>query len=398
MSLLRFGYLHRKRLLTLIAILVLASTLFSVTAYSFLGFYNGFTDYVGAEGDVIAVYSKTGSSPFSGMVPLSLADKIASLQGVEVISPEVIAPATIQGQAVFIRGAIPQEINKLNPPTVVQGKLLSANDTFSVIIGENLSHKLRLNAGDKMLVFGVLSNRYVELQIKGVFRSVSSLDDEAIVPLYIGQWLRDASYNQATLFRVKINPAQTSANQLYLQIANTTAPPSSASPVPTQKSAVQREIEALLPYSQTKIDLSQVGVDESQQFMQSYLSRYGVSRDAVLVLSVVVLVFASGTAACATGLFVRQHSSDIGTLLSIGVSDRRLKIDLAVRLTFWAAAATLIGTIISAAVITLFQRTGILQVLSHTFAFQLDPFVVAANFLLLSGLVCICVSRMELKP
>lgn len=82
MSLIPFKYLRRQRVLTLIIILTLTSTLFSITAYSFLGFYNGFTDYIGQEKDIIAIYSKVGSTPFTGVVPIIITNQISQLNGV----------------------------------------------------------------------------------------------------------------------------------------------------------------------------------------------------------------------------------------------------------------------------------------------------------------------------
>lgn len=398
MSLINFRYLRRKRMLTLIVILTLTSALFSITAYSFLGFYNGFTNYVGEEKDVIAIYSKIGSTPFTGIVQIDIANKITTIDGVIAISPETIAPSTINDQSVFIRGIIPQELTKLNPLTIVEGQTLNITDTNSAIIGKSLADRLHLKTGDKILAFSVLSKRYVELQIKGIFQSESSLNDEALVPLYIGQWLRGISYNDATLIRAKINLTQTNANQIYQQITNqTTPPPSTASPSPTPKSEIQRELEALIPLAQANLNVGNIGIEQSQQFMQNYLDRYGISKDTLIILSIVVLVFASGTATCAITLFIKQHSSDIDILRSIGVSTKKVKTDLTLRMVTWALIATIMGTIISAIVITIFQKIGYLQVLSHTITFQLDPLIIAANFILLSVLISINIARAELK-
>ncbi len=386
-------------MLTLIVILTLASALFSITAYSFLGVYNGFTNYVGEEKNVIAVYSKVGSTPFSGIVPIDLVNQVSTGLGVLAVSPEIIAPSTINDQSVFIRGVIPQELAKLNPVNMVEGQPLSINDTDSAIVGEGLANRLHLQTGDRILAFSVLSKRYVELQVKGIFQSDSSLNDEALVPLYVGQWIRGINYNEATLLRIKIDPAQTGANQIYQQIANATATstPASSSPAPTPKSQIQRELEALIPQSQGYINIGNIGIEESQQFMQNYLDRYGISKDTLIVLSVVVLFFACGTAVCAISLFVKQHSSDIDTLRSLGVSERKIKADLAVRMVVWASAATLIGTALSAVAITVFGKVGYLQVLSHAIIFQLDPLIVAANFVFLSLLIGVSIARMELR-
>ena len=69
---------------------------------------------------------------------------------------------------------------KLNSLTIIQGNNLSFNNTNSVIIGKNLSERLNLKTGDKILALSVLSKQYVELQIEGIYQSSSPLDDEVL--------------------------------------------------------------------------------------------------------------------------------------------------------------------------------------------------------------------------
>jgi len=398
LSLLRFSYLRRKRVIMLLAVLTLASTLFFITACSFLGFYNGFTSYVGEEQDIVAVYSKIGSTPFSGVIAVQAADELSSLPGVVAVSPEVIALCTLVDQSVFVRGVLPQETTKLNSIEMIYGEPLDLNETNSAVIGEGLAQRFQLETGDSILVFGVLSKRYAELHVAGVFFSDSSLNDEVLVPLYIGQWLRGISYGEVTFFRVKIDPAQTSINQLYQQIGiPKTVPSFSASPSPTPTSQLRHQLEELLPISQAYLDVNNVGVENSGRYMQNYLGRYGVSKDTLLVLSVVVLVFASGTAACAIGLFVKQLNIDLATLQSIGVSKRKLKFDLATRLSFWAAISILFGAVISDVVLSVFQDLGYLLVLSHAIRFTFDPMIIAANFGLMLLLIFVSLYRLELR-
>jgi ABC-type lipoprotein release transport system permease subunit len=400
MSVIKFPYLQRKRTLTLIIILTLASTLFSVTAYSFLGFYNGFTSYVGEQKDIIALYSKSSSTPYTGVIPLSVADMVEPQTGVIAISPEIIAPCTINNQSIFIRGIIPSAVAELNSPIIQEGQYLNLTDTNACIIGSNLANRLRLKTGDSFLAFAVIAKNYVELEVKGIFTTQTALDDEALVPLYTGQWLRGISYNHATLIRIKIDPNQTSANQIYQQITNQTTPTNptpSSTPNPTEKSQTKQQLETLIPLIRTNINIGTIDAAESKEFMQSYLNRYGISKDTLIVLSIAVFIFASGTAASAITLFIKQHSSELDTIKSIGASNRKIKFDLTLRMITWALIATFVGTLISAAFIVAFQKLGYLQVLSHTITFQLDPLIVIANFCLLGVLIGFNILKMELK-
>ena len=179
----------------------------------------------------------------------------------------------------------------LNPLTITQGSSLSINDTDSAIIGQSVADRLNLKVDDKILANSVLSQNYVQLQIKGIFHSESSLNDEILTPLYAGQWLRGLSYNDVTVIRLKIEPNQTSATQLYRDIDNQTkTTPSSSTPSPTPKSQAQKQLEALVPLTQSSLSLGNVGVEESQQFMTSYLDRYGISKDTLIILAIIVLV------------------------------------------------------------------------------------------------------------
>ena len=242
---------------------------------------------------------------------------------------------------------------------------------------------------------GVLSEKYAELQIKGVFQSGSSLDDEALVPLYVGQWLRGISYDQVTLIRAKIDLTQTNSELVYQEIANQTNP--KPSPSGTSKSQTEQELQGLIPLAQTNVNIQNIGVAESQQFMTSYLDRFGISKDTLIILSIVVLIFASGTAVVAITLFIKQHDSETSILRSIGVTSRKLKRDLFLKMLFWCLIATAVGTLVSFGVLMVFQNTGYLQVLSHRITFQMDPLVIAANFILLALLVGVNVARMEFK-
>ena len=225
------------------------------------------------------------------------------------------------------------------------------------------------------------------------------MDDEALAPLYVGQWLRGIPYNQVSLIRAKIDVPQTNSELVYQEIANQTSPqPSSPTTSPgTSNTETDQELEGLIPLMQTNVNIQNIGVAESQQFMTSYLDRFGISKDALIILSIIVLIFASGTTIVAISLFIKQHDSETSILRSIGVTSRKLKKDLFLKMLLWSLIATAIGTAVSYGVLVVFQNMGYLQVLSHTITFQIDPSVITANFILLALLVGVNIARMELK-
>ncbi len=396
MSLRGFKYLRTQRVVALIVILTLTSTLFSVTAYSFLGFYNGFSGYLGEGNNIIAIYSQTSRTPFTGQVPIAIADNLTSMKGVVSISTETVTPCLINGKSIFVRGIVPQELSKLNQLIILEGDNLSLTETDSAIIGANVAHQLDLRPGDRILVLGVQTERFVDVQIKGVYQSGSSLDDELLVPLYVGQWLHGLSYDLVTLIRAQINPSETSATAIYQEIINRTT----STPTPTSSTTstqTQQELQALLPLAQQNFNIQDIGVEGSLQLMANYMDHYGISKDTLIILSIVVLIFSSGAASIAITLFVKQHETETKVLRAIGVTSKKLKRDLFLRMMLWILAATIFGTITSAAVLLVFQKIAYLQVLSQTITFQLDPIIIVANFVLLSILVGVNLTRMELK-
>jgi len=112
--------------------------LFSVTALSLLGFYKGFTAYLGEGEDIVAVYDRKSRMPFTGLVPAYLAEKVGALNGVLASSPEAMAPCIVKGESIFLRGIIPENFARLNQLTIVKGEMLELDDLNSVIVEKTL--------------------------------------------------------------------------------------------------------------------------------------------------------------------------------------------------------------------------------------------------------------------
>lgn len=391
MSLKGFRYLHKQHIIPLVLILTLTSVLFSVTAFSFLSFYNGFASYVGEEENVVAIYDRRSSTPFTGLIPTYLTEQVNSIDGVLASSPETITPCVVNNQSIFIRGIVPEEFVKLNNITLIEGNMLNLSNINTAIIGKGLAEKLNLKLNDEILVFSVLSEKHIQLQVKGICESNPIMDDEALVPLYVGQWLRGAGYSYVTLIRAKIDIDQLNANSLYAEIIKTSQP--TATPQPTATSSTKNQLDQLIPYAQTHFDIDRLNIEQTQTFMKNYLNRYGVSKDTLLSISVVVLFFASGTAASALTMFLNQHKREIDILQSIGASKRKIKIDLLSKVLTWSLISSTLGTIIAAALMLLFEKVGNIQVLSHRLFFQLDPLIVALNFTLILSLTAFIVAR-----
>ena len=390
MRLLGFKYLRRQRILTLTLIVALSSMLFSLTTLSLLGFYRGFTAYLGEGEDIVAVYDRKSRTPFTGLVPAYLAEKISALNGVLAGSPEAIAPCIVNGESTFLRGIIPEDFTKLNQVTIIEGAMLELDDLNSAVVGKNVAERLRLNLNDKVLVLGVLSDRYLELQVKGIFVSHSPMDDEILAPLYVGQWLRGADYGHVTLIRFKIDRDAITPSRIFEEIAKEASEPS-----PPPSTAPGQEPPSITPWIIARFRIEDIGVEEAYNFMRSYMDRYGLTRESLLILSAVVFLFSSVSIAVASKAVLAQHKGEINVLRSMGASKRLLKRDILIKLLPWSIAASSLGLAMAVAVLTVIQGSGHLQVLSHTVPLQIDPLVVALNFILITLLVSVSILRSD---
>jgi len=389
-----FKYLQRQRILTLALILTLTSTLFLITAFSLLGFYKGFNAYLGEGEDIVVIYETKGRTPFTGTVPTYLAERINSMEGVLASSPEVIAPCVVKSESIFMRGVIPNEFSTLNPVTILEGNMLELTDVNSAIVGKGLAERLDLKPGDRILVLGVLADRYLELQVKGIYESQSPMDDEALVPLYVGQGLRGMDYNYVTVIRIKIDRVELSPSKLSKEIATLA---SKHAQTATSEEETEKPAERILPIVEMRFKPEDIGVKEAQKFMKSYLNRYGVTKETLLILSITIFILASASVANASATLIRQHKHEIGVLRSLGASKKTIKTDLLVKLLSWSLAASAAGIALAAATLTVIGESGYLQVLSHRVLFQFDPLTVALNFILVFLLVAITITRSDLK-
>jgi len=387
MKLLGFKYLRRQRILTLALILTMTSILFSITAFSLLGFYRGFNAYLGEGEDIVAIYDRKSRTPFTGYVPAYLAERISLMNGVLASSPEIVAPCLLKDEAIFLRGIIPEDFTKLNQLTLLDGDMLELSDVNSTIVGRKLAERLQLKSGDKVLILGVLRDRYLELQVKGIFESHSAIDDEALAPLYVGQWLR-VDYDRVTLIRFKIDRNVISPAMIFEEVAKESSGTSQSEPG-EQKPPGQ----SIIPILRRPFGIEDVGVEGAQRFMKSYMDRYGVTREVLLILSIMAFSFASASVISASKTLIHQHKGEIEVLRSVGASKRTIKTDLLAKVLPWSLAFSMAGSAIGMLALMAIERSAHIQVLSHGISFQFDPLILALQLIFSSLIVALSILR-----
>lgn len=383
---LKFKYVESRRIYVLFIALALTSMLFSTTSISLLSFYKAFLAYLGEGDDVLVVYDRNSRTPFTGVIPMYLASVLSNVSGVTALSPEVIAPCVVNGQSIFVRGIIPSEFLKLNKLTLLRGDYVALNDTHSALVGVNAAERLNLKLGDEFTVFSALTNRYVELKVKGIFASSSFLDDEILVPIFVGQWMRGLGYDYVTLLRLRVDKSEASLTDILNVI----------SAKPQQKSE-GRPLQYLnLPIYVTYVEAKNVGVKEAIDYMRDYVDRYGFTKEALLAVSISMFIFASSCGLVASDLFITLHRESLDILRSLGLPRRALKMDILLKALPWSVLASLAGTLIALLLLLFAQRHGYLQFVSHAVPIQLDPLIIALNVALTTLLTSIAIFKSKL--
>jgi len=391
MSLLPFKYLRLKRVLALALFVTLSSMLFSTTAFTLVGYYRGFNIYLGEGEDIVAVYDRGSRTPFTGIVPAYLTEAISRLDGVIAVSPEVIIPCAVRGQPTFLRGIVSDHFMKLNPITILDGRMLGEQDLNSAIVGVRLAKKLSIKVGDKVLVTGVLVDACFELKVEGIFYSNSPADDEIVAPLHVGQWLRGLDYNHVTLIRAKIDKGLVSKTSIYEAIVREALGPTQAS-AESQKPSQP----TIVPWTRIFFHAENIGVEEAQRFMEGYMERYGVTRESIITLSTIIFLLSSTTIAFSTRTLIVQHERELQVLRSIGSSKKLLKKDMIIKLFPITLASSMAGIAATIVFLNTIIGQGYLQILSHTITFQPDPAVIALTVVLSTALFMVSVLKQKL--
>jgi len=384
-----YGYIEKHRIVVFIIVLTLSSMLFSIMAFSLLGFYRGFSSYLGEDRDIVVVYDRNSNTPFTGLVPVYLVKNISSIKGVVAVSPEVIVPCVLGDESIFLRSIIPEDFVRLNQLVIVEGSMIKLDDLNSIVVGGNLAKRLNLKPGCRVLALSIFTNQYLELYVKGVFTSSSVMDDEVVAPLYVGQWLRGTDYNYATLIRVKVNSSIVDESVILEAIG--------VKPSSTGSDSMGRLFGGLTSWLRQGFKIGSIGVDRGQKFMENYLGRYGVTKEFLIVLSVMVFLLCSATIVVASKTILDQHRGVVDVLRSIGVSRRLLKMDLFIKLLLWSLIASSIGIVLSLIALSVMQAYSIPQVLSHTVSIDSDPLIIVLNFTLVSAIILLVILRSDLK-
>ena len=160
---------------------------------------------------------------------------------------------------------------------------------------------------------------------------------------------------------------------------------------------VEEQLRWIIPILKIRFNIEKIGVEKAQSFMKSYLDKFGVTRENLIILSVMVFIFGSISISIANKTLLNQHRKEIEILRSLGASISILKKDLLLKVLVYSFIASTLGIILVGAVLVFVGENNYLQILSHGIMFQFEPVIVILNFFLPALILTVTVLRLNFK-
>jgi ABC-type lipoprotein release transport system permease subunit len=360
----------RRAIIPLILILLVTSAAFVATSSIFLSVDRTASAMLGESRGIVVVTQGDSRTPLTGALPLSLAGEIGSVPGVETVSPEILAPSTISGEPVMVRGVDPQQFLELQHPQLVAGGTITLNETSEVMVGETLAKQMRLVPGSEVSVVGGIRSTVAQLTVSGIISTGTPLDDEVIAPLWVGDWLRGLDYGIVSIFRVGVS-AQDDPSVVALQVQRVLMQTPGAEPPTSASTASLSTIEAFLPNLSTgalsSSAISKLDIRSSLDASSEFLSRsLGLSEDTVWLLSAIVFLSMSVAIVCALQEVVFKSRTDFGTLRTLGMSSTKLSLALVSAATLVSLMASLVGILVGWVMLTALAEAGPIRIAFYT--------------------------------
>ncbi len=332
----------KRAIYSLALVLLITSAAFTVTSSILLSVENTASGMLGESANTIVVDQGNSRAPFLGILPLALAGSLGTVPGVRTVSPEVFAPSTLWDQPVMVRGVDPTSFLEVQEPVIVEGSAISANDTAQAMVGDTLAKQLSLHPGSQITLVGGVRATIAQLTVKGVISTGTPIDNEVVVPIWAGDWLRGLSYGTASILRIEVG-AHEDPSQVALQVQRVVKNLSSGA-----GGSQGAQIEAYLPITSHLGSLAKLDIQASPEVSSTFFSKSaGLSEENVLLVSALVFLSMSVAIVCAIQEAVFRSRNELGVLRTLGMSSRRLSLNLALVSASLGLVASVAGLLLA---------------------------------------------------
>ena len=124
-----------RKLIPLFLVSVMVSAVISLTASTFMGAYETTVELMetGAE-NLVIIYGAGSRSPQTSVIPLSLYDELRRLNGVELVSPEVVSAAIARDKVIIVRGVDSEVFRRFSRMRLIEGSV-NLGSSISALAG-----------------------------------------------------------------------------------------------------------------------------------------------------------------------------------------------------------------------------------------------------------------------
>ena len=313
----KYNVFRKRNILITFTVLIIISILLTFSLSLISSIIRGVELYTGGSQGSLIIFSNRSSTPFTGILDLSMINELSRVPGVKYISPELPVPVYLNDSPIVLRGVDPNVFMQCTPIRVLKGFFLNEDDYNGVVLGETLADKMNVDIGSKILVTGVLTKMFQPMIVKGIIRAPYPYDSEALVIIDEARYFRGIYGNYSSMIRVIVDSKDKESVREYIQniIYNTSI--SSSAYVSTPSSSVNY-----------------------------YLRKYGFTLDTLLIALIPsVLLSIYSVKYLVVGLL--EGNMDIILLLhGVGFSINSIKYFIGKKLLILTIASSIVGSII----------------------------------------------------
>lgn len=354
--LIRYNILRRKyRVLTILLILVCA-IVFTFSLSIILSLFNGVSLYLSGGRDELIILGGGSSTPFTGIIDLSITRNISQIPGVIHVSPELPIPVYIDGHPVIARGIDPDSYSASTEFRVLDGGFLEDGDCAYVVAGRDVAERLGLKVGEEIIVTSVLDKAFQPMVVKGIIDAPEPYNSEVLVALDFARVMRGSWGNYSSIIRVVVEDGEAGY--------------------------VREAIEDMMSRHGVRPGV----VERSGESMGFYLRKYGFDINILFVALIPPLFISLVSLRYLIGGLLEEHSDIINILHDMGFSMRGVRANFILQMILHVLAATLAGFLLGSCFIYLLWRLYDIRFLIHIPPISLPIHILIVSLILFTSL------------
>jgi len=341
-----------------IIILLIVSTAISTTGLYVVSISKTLTNSLTLSSDEVLIISSTSKTPYTGLIT-DLSNYFRGIEGIELVSPEVLTPVVVVDKVVFLRGINMTLFKDLKIIKYLIGSWPESE--YEVLVGSRLSTYLGINLSDSIVITGIPTSKEVRVTVKGIYVSGTPLDDELLSTLSLAKELRGIQGNYVTLVRVRGHVNESLTNK-YLS-------PNTKTSIPSTTLKSLRVVEG------------------GSELIDELLGR-GIKISGNFLWSSILLVIISSTLTIyyGTSWVLNNLNEILTTLRFVGLSRYKLMLLITTKLLVLSVVSGIIGYLISYSILKLVFDLLKPQILLHTIEL-LNDFKVLLSSILIPSII-----------